>query len=95
MHAHTVDHNNKHFGEVLQGSIFGSSHHSYIFHMIPTSYSELGHMRTAFFETGEVKIWIDTVFDWPKDDVQALHKLYKKSKSEKAQGKLILKIINE
>ncbi|CAF1145072.1 unnamed protein product [Adineta steineri] len=77
------------------GSVFGSSHHSYMFHMISTSYSELDHMRTAYFETGKVKLLIDTVFDWQKDGVQALHKLYEKSKSGKAQGKLILKIADE
>jgi hypothetical protein len=77
------------------GSIFGGSHPSYIFHLIHPSYPELNDMRTTYLETGKVKPLIDTVFDWRKDGVEAIHKLYEKSKSGKAQGKLILQIADE
>jgi NADPH:quinone reductase-like Zn-dependent oxidoreductase len=52
-------------------------------------------MRTKYLETGKVKSLIDTVFDWQTDGVEALYKLYEKSKSGKAQGKLVLKIADE
>ncbi len=77
------------------GSVFGSSHHSYIFHFLQPSYQELDDMRTKYIETGKVKPLIDTVFDWRTDGVEAIYKLYEKSKSGKAQGKLILKIADE
>jgi NADPH:quinone reductase-like Zn-dependent oxidoreductase len=76
-------------------SVFGSSHHSYIFHLLQPTYQELDDMRTKYLETGKVKSLIDTVFDWEKDGVEAIYKLYEKSKSGKAQGKLILKITDE
>jgi NADPH:quinone reductase-like Zn-dependent oxidoreductase len=76
-------------------SVFGSSRHSYIFHFLRQTYQELDDMRTKFLETGKVKPMIDTVFDWRKDGVEALHAMYEKSKSGKAQGKLILKIADE
>ena len=77
------------------GSVFSSSHHSYIMHLLQPNYQILDDMRTRYFETGKVKALIDTVFDWQTDGVEALYKLYKKSKSGKAQGKLVLKITNE
>ncbi|CAF1137288.1 unnamed protein product [Rotaria sordida] len=77
------------------GSVFCSSHHSYIFHLLHTSHQELDDIRTKYLETGKVKPLIDTVFDWQKDGVEAIYKLYEKSKSGKAQGKLILKITDE
>ncbi|UJR11463.1 hypothetical protein I4U23_015642 [Adineta vaga] len=77
------------------GSVFGSSHHGYIFHLINPVSAELDHIRTEYIETGKVKPLIDTVFDWQEDGVEALYKLYEKSKSGKAQGKLILKIVHE
>jgi hypothetical protein len=52
-------------------------------------------MRTKYLETGKVKPLIDTVFDWRKEGVEAVNKLYEKSKSGKAQGKLILAIAEE
>jgi len=55
----------------------------------------LDDMRTKYLETDKVKPLIDTVFDWRTDGVEAIHKLYEKSKSGKAQGKLILKIVDE
>jgi hypothetical protein len=77
------------------GSVFSSSHHSYMMHLLQPNYQELDDMRTKYFETGKVKSLIDTVFDWQTDGVEAVYKLYEKSKSGKAQGKLILKIANE
>ncbi len=77
------------------GSVFSSSHHSYIMHILQPNYQELDDMRTKYFETGKVKLLIDTVFDWQTDGVEAVYKLYEKSMSGKAQGKLILKIANE
>ncbi|CAF1006753.1 unnamed protein product [Adineta ricciae] len=74
------------------GSVFGSSHHGYIFHLLSPVSSELDLIRSEFIETGKVKSLIDTVFDWRTEGVEALYKLYEKSKSGKAQGKLILKI---
>ncbi|CAF4895383.1 unnamed protein product, partial [Rotaria socialis] len=56
---------------------------------------ELDDIRTNYIEPGKVKPLIDTIYDWRKDGVEALHSLYEKSKSGKAQGKLILKIANE
>ncbi|CAF0906665.1 unnamed protein product [Rotaria sordida] len=76
-------------------SIFGSSHHNYIFHFVNQNFQELDDIRTKYIETGKVKPLIDTIYDWQKDDVEALYLLYEKSKSEKAQGKLILKIAHE
>jgi len=77
------------------GSVFSSLHHSYIMHLLRPNYQELDDMRTRYFETGKVKSLIDTVFDWQTDGVEAIYKLYEKSNSGKAQGKLILKIANE
>lgn len=76
-------------------SVFGAARHSYIFHFLNQKYQELDEMRTKFIEPGKVKPLIDTVFDWRKDGVEALFALYEKSKSGKAQGKLILKIADE
>jgi hypothetical protein len=55
----------------------------------------LDDIRTTYVETGKVKPLIDTIYDWQKDGVEALYSLYEKSKSGKAQGKLILKISDE
>jgi NADPH:quinone reductase-like Zn-dependent oxidoreductase len=76
-------------------SVFCSAHHSCILHVFNQSYQDLDDIRTKYIETGKVKPLIDTVFDWRKDGVDALHKLYEKSKSGKAQGKLVLKIADE
>ncbi|CAF0822383.1 unnamed protein product [Adineta steineri] len=76
-------------------SIFGSAHHDYIRHVLYENFQDLDDIRTKFIETNKVKPLIDTVFDWRKDGVDALYSLYEKSKSGKAQGKLILKIADE
>ncbi len=76
-------------------STFGSSHHKYGFHFLKENSQDLDDLRTTYIETGKVKPLIDTVFDWRKDGVEALYSLYEKSKSGKAQGKLILKIADE
>ncbi len=76
-------------------SVFGSSHHNYIIFFLKQTYQDLDDIRTKYIETGKVKPLIDTVFDWRKDGVQSLYSLYEKSKSGKAQGKLILKIADE
>ncbi|CAF1039765.1 unnamed protein product [Adineta steineri] len=81
-------------GHKLQ-SIFSSTKLSYKFHAIRESYQDLDEIRTRFLETDKVKPIIDTVFDWRKDGVEALYALYEKSKSGKAQGKLVLKIADE
>jgi NADPH:quinone reductase-like Zn-dependent oxidoreductase len=56
---------------------------------------ELDEIRTKFVKTGKVKPVIDAVFDWRKNGVEALHSIYEKSKTGKAQGKFILKISKE
>jgi len=76
-------------------SVFKSTHHSYIFHLLSPTYQELDDMRTTYIETGKVKPFIDTVFDMKAEGVEAIYKLFEKSKSGKAQGKLILKIAND
>ena len=77
------------------GSVFSSSHHSYMMYLLKPNYHELDDMRTKYFESGKVKSLIDTVYDLQKDGIEAVYQLYKKSQSAKAQGKLILKIANE
>ncbi|CAF1513906.1 unnamed protein product [Adineta ricciae] len=76
-------------------SVFGLAHHDYIRHVLSENFQDLDDIRTKFIETNKVKPLIDTVFDWRKDGVEALYSLYEKSKSGKAQGKLILKIADE
>ncbi|CAF1238868.1 unnamed protein product [Adineta ricciae] len=76
-------------------SVFGSAHHSYILHSLSQRYENLDELRTKYLENGKVKPIIDTVFDWRKDGVESLYALYEKSKSGKAQGKLVLKIADE
>lgn len=76
-------------------SVFGSSHHNYIFLLLNQRYEEFDDLRTNYIETNKVKPVIDTIFDWRKDGVEALYSLYEKSKSGKAQGKLILQIADQ
>jgi NADPH:quinone reductase-like Zn-dependent oxidoreductase len=76
-------------------SVFSSNHHQYIIFFLKQTPEELDDIRTNYIETGKVKPLIDTVYDWRKDGVEALYSLYEKSKSGKAQGKLILKISDE
>lgn len=76
-------------------SVFGATHHNYIMHFLSQSPTNLDDMRTNYIENGKVKPLIDTVFDLKKDGVEALYSLYEKSKSGKAQGKLILKVADQ
>ena len=76
-------------------STFGSAHHQYNFHFLRENFTDLDDMRTNFIENGKVKPLIDTVFDWRTEGAEALYSLYEKSKSGKAQGKLILKIADQ
>ena len=76
-------------------SAVSSARPAYKFHGIRENYQDLDSIRTRFVETGQVKPMIDTVFDWRKDGVEALYAFYEKSKSGKAQGKLILKITDD
>lgn len=76
-------------------SVFGSSHHNYIFHFLNQNFEDLDDLRVNYIETGKVKPVIDTIFDWRKDNVEALYSLYEKSRSGKAQGKLILQIVDQ
>jgi len=76
-------------------SVFSSNHHSYTGFFLKQTAEGLDDIRTNYIETGKVKSIIDTVYDWRKDGVEALYSLYEKSKSGKAQGKLILKISDE
>ncbi|CAF1639449.1 unnamed protein product, partial [Didymodactylos carnosus] len=76
-------------------SVFGSAHHNYIFHFLRISFEDLDDIRTNYIETRKLKPLIDTVFDWRKQGAEALYLAYEKSKSGKAQGKLILKIADE
>ena len=73
-------------------SIFGPAHHRYAYHKQQDGFVDLDDLRTNFIENGKVKPLIDTVTDWRTGGVEALYSLYEKSKSGKAQGKLILKI---
>lgn len=73
-------------------SYFGSARHNYIMHahkQLPGNFDDL---RVNFIENGKVKPVIDTVYDWRKDGVDALYSAFDKSKSGKAQGKLILRV---
>lgn len=76
-------------------SVFSSNHHAYMMHFLNQAHDELDDIRTNYIETGKVKPLIDTIYDWRKDGVEALYLLYEKSKSGKAQGKLILKIAED
>ncbi|UJR06805.1 hypothetical protein I4U23_011092 [Adineta vaga] len=76
-------------------SIVDSTKPVYRFFALRESYEDLDELQTRFLETNKVKPIIDTVFDWRKDGVEALHGMYEKSKSGKAQGKLLLKIVDE
>ena len=76
-------------------SVFGAAKHNYIIHFLVPTYQGLDDIRTNYIETEKVKPLIDTVFDWRKNGVESLYSLYEKSKSGKAQGKLILKIADE
>jgi NADPH:quinone reductase-like Zn-dependent oxidoreductase len=76
-------------------SVFGAAHHNYILHLVNPTFQGLDDIRTKYIETGKVKPLIDTIFDWRKNGVEALYSLYEKSKSGKAQGKLVLKIADE
>ncbi len=76
-------------------SVFSSDRHGYIIHFLKETPEDLDDIRTTYVETGKVKPLIDTIYDWQKDGVEALYSLYEKSKSGKAQGKLILKISDE
>jgi hypothetical protein len=76
-------------------SVFGSAKHNYTMCFLNQTYQGLDDIRTKFIETEKVKPLIDTVYDWRKDGVESLYSLYEKSKSGKAQGKLILKIADE
>jgi hypothetical protein len=76
-------------------SVFSSEQHGYIMHFLNQSPEDLDDMRTYYIETDKVKPIIDTIYDWQKDGVEALYSLYEKSKSGKAQGKLILRIADD
>jgi alcohol dehydrogenase len=73
-------------------SVFSSDHHDYIIHFLNQTPEDLDNIRKNYIETDKVKPLIDTVYDLQKDGVEALYSLYEKSKSGKAQGKLILKV---
>lgn len=74
------------------GTVFSPDHHQYTMYAHQPSPTNLDQMRINFIENGKVKPLIDTIYDWRKDGAEAVYSLYEKSKSGKAQGKLILKI---
>ena len=76
-------------------SVFDSAHHGYVFHFLQQTAEELDEMRINYLEPGKVKPLIDTVYDWRNEGVEALFSLYEKSRSGKAQGKLVLNIADE
>ena len=76
-------------------SVFGSAHHQYIFHFLRENFADLDDIRANYIENGKLKPLIDTVFDWRTQGAEALYLFYEKSKSGKAQGKLILKIADQ
>ncbi|CAF4064275.1 unnamed protein product, partial [Adineta steineri] len=78
--------------KILKQGVFSSEHHGYIMHFLSQTPEDLDDIRITYIETGKVKPIIDTVYDLQKDGVEALYSLYEKSKSGKAQGKLVLKI---
>jgi alcohol dehydrogenase len=73
-------------------SVFSSDRHGYIMHFLKQTPEDLDDIRINYIETDKVKPVIDTVYDLKKDGINALYSLYEKSKSGKAQGKLVLKI---
>ena len=76
-------------------SIFGTAHLRYGMHSNGDSTGVLDDIRTNYIETNKLKPLIDTIFDWKEQCVDALYLPYEKSKSGKAQGKMILKIAPE
>jgi len=75
-------------------SVFGNAKHSYILHYLRQSYENLDILRENYFETGKMKPIIDKIYDFNSGS-ESLHQMYERSKSGKAQGKLILKFVND
>ncbi|CAF0893939.1 unnamed protein product [Didymodactylos carnosus] len=73
-------------------SVVNSSHPSYSLIFLRMSYEELDILRTNFFEKDLIKPIIDQTFDF---DLHGLQGMYEKSKSGKARGKLVLKIVTD
>ncbi|CAF1654199.1 unnamed protein product, partial [Didymodactylos carnosus] len=73
-------------------SVVSPSQPSYTLVLIRVSSQELDLLRTNYFETDMVKPVIDEIFEF---DTHGLHSMYEKSKSGKAQGKLILKVVDD
>lgn len=76
-------------------SYFTSGHHNYTFHALKQNPQDLDDLRVNYIETGKVKPIIDSVYDVQKDGIEAFYSAFEKSKSGKAQGKLVLKFIDE
>jgi NADPH:quinone reductase-like Zn-dependent oxidoreductase len=72
-------------------SLFGPNKHSYAFHRSSGSTEALDDLRVNYIETGKVKPILDTVYD----DWSQFIDMFEKSKSGKAQGKLVLKIVKD
>ena len=70
-------------------SFFGPNKHSYTFHRSNESAEALDDLRVNYIEAGKVRPILDTVYD----DWSQFIDMFEKSKSGKAQGKLVLKIV--
>ncbi|CAF1389458.1 unnamed protein product, partial [Rotaria sordida] len=66
---------------------------SYIFHILKHDYRHLDDMRVNYIETGKMKSIIDHVYDFY--NLKELHEMYDRSKSGKAQGKMVAQIIKD
>ncbi|CAF4090391.1 unnamed protein product, partial [Rotaria sordida] len=66
---------------------------SYIFHILKHDYRHLDDMRVNYIETGKMKPMIDHVYDFY--NLKELHEMYDRSKSGKAQGKMVAQIIKD
>lgn len=73
-------------------SVFSSAHHAYTMHGYMDSSRTRDNLKVNFIENGKVKPIIDAVRDWRVEGAEALYSLFERSRSGKAQGKLILKI---
>lgn len=72
-------------------SLFGANKHSYAFYRSSESANALDDLRVNYIETGKVKPILDTIYD----DWSHFIDMFEKSKSGKAQGKLVLKLVND
>ncbi|CAF3548508.1 unnamed protein product [Rotaria sp. Silwood1] len=66
---------------------------SYIFHALKQDYRHLDDMRMNYIEMGKMKSIIDRVYNFYK--LEELHAMYDRSKSRRAQGKMVAQIVQD